>query len=96
MTLSKMTPNFIWLVKGVLRGLSAYGLFSLGAGGFLSALTCSILELAFGLGLYVFFRAEKCKTSPLSAYLTFDQLARMSSAPGRRRRPWAAPSEHSA
>lgn len=56
-----MTPNFIWPVKGALLGLSAYGLFSLGAGGFLSALTCGVLEVTFGLGLYVFFRAEKRK-----------------------------------
>nr|HPH17952.1 hypothetical protein [Haliscomenobacter sp.] len=41
---------------GALLGLSAYGLFSMGAGDFTSALTCGIIEMVFGLGVYVRFR----------------------------------------
>lgn len=61
LTFASLYGMRLYWALGALLGLSAYGLFSLGAGGFLSALTCGVLELAFGLGLYVFFRAEKRK-----------------------------------
>lgn len=46
---------------GALLGLSAYGLFSMGAGDFTSALTCGVIEMVFGLGVYVLFRFDKRK-----------------------------------
>jgi len=48
---------------GALLGLSAYGLFRMGAGDFTSALTCGIIEIIFGMGMYALFRYDKMKST---------------------------------
>lgn len=46
-----------WLLGGLL-GLVAYGAFRWGLDAFTSALSGAVLEISFGIGLYVFFKRE--------------------------------------